>query len=90
MDVRPDGVWRSYRRPGGTLRVRVTQESGRIALNHADPAILRCAFVSAGLGEGDADRVIAALRGEGAASGGAQKGEPGRPSPSRRCAPRRA
>ena len=76
MATAPDGVWRSWRRPGGTLRVRVTDEAGRIALNAASPALLACALAEAGLTDGEAGRVMTALRGgQKAGSGASMEGK---------------
>ncbi|MDO9711568.1 type II secretion system minor pseudopilin [Paracraurococcus lichenis] len=57
----PDGAVRELRLPGGSARIRIENEAGKIGLNSAPPELLRALFLRLGIDEGRATRLASAI-----------------------------
>ena len=60
-DWRADGKVRAWGFGGGEVRISIHDEAGKIDLNRAPDELLKGLFVSAGVGEGDANALVDAI-----------------------------
>jgi general secretion pathway protein K len=56
-----DGLWHDWAYDEATARVRLLDESGKIDINTASPALMRGLFMSQGVGEDDAAKLVDAI-----------------------------